>query len=237
MPDYHSFSGRGGYAFPLFNRSAGPNAHNLQPQLLANLSDLWGQPVEPQQAFDAITALLSATSYTSRFAWDLEEVFPHIPFPASGLVFTEAAAIGAEIRALETFARPPAMGFRSARLSGQATEGGLAVPSINRAWTEEESGTGSVQLQALGTLRLSGVPARVWRFAVSGYRVLPKWLEARNSERLDAALQRAILDIAWRIEELLHWFDAADPVLVQAIARPLTNAELGLGPAPAAPVE
>jgi hypothetical protein len=58
---------------------------------------------------------------------------------------------------------------------------------------------------------------------------LPRWLIARNGEALDAALQRVALDAAWRIEELLHWFDAADVVLAAALADPLTRAGLGLG--------
>ena len=78
------------------------------------------------------------------------------------------------------------------------------------------------------SLRISNLPERVWQFAVSGYRVLPRWLAARNGEALDAALQRAILDVAWRIEELLHWFDAADQVLARAIEASLSRADLGL---------
>ena len=231
LPDYHAFSGRGGYAFPLFNRAAGTDAHNLHPVLLSHLSDGYGHPVEPDQVFDVIAALLSATSYTSRFAWDLEEAFPHVPFPAQGEVFAQARIAGAEIRALETFSRAPAEGFRSARLAGRATGTTLSMPVAGRMWEEGTNGIGAVLLQSDGSLRLTGVPERVWRFAVSGYRVLYRWLHARDGEVLDAALQRAILDIVWRIEELLHWFDAADPLLAQAIARPLTRQELGLGPA------
>lgn len=37
-----------------------------------------------------------------------------------------------------------------------------------------------------------------------------------------------MLDVAWRIDELLHWFDAADPVLERALVKPLTRDELGL---------
>lgn len=89
-------------------------------------------------------------------------------------------------------------------------------------------GAGFVALQEDQSLRIANLSERVWQFAVSGYRVLPRWLAARNGEALDSALQRAILDIAWRIEELLHWFDAADPVLAHAIADPLTRPRLGL---------
>ena len=65
--------------------------------------------------------------------------------------------------------------------------------------------------------------------------MLPRFLAARAGAALDAAMQRAILDLAWRIEELLHWFALADPVLEAAIASPLTRAELGLGPLPDSP--
>ena len=229
LPDYHSFRGSyGGYAFPLWDRRHGPDAHNLNLSLLAGLAAAYGWPVTLEDAFDAITALLSATSYTSRFAWDLEEAFAHVPFPADGAVFAEAVRIGAEIRALETFAREPAPTFHSARLTGRATGVILAVPPTGRAFLADGSGAGYVPLQADQSLRMANVSARVWQFAVSGYRVLPRWLAARNGEALNAALQRAILDVAWRIEELLHWFDAADKVLARAVAASLTRHELGL---------
>ena len=65
--------------------------------------------------------------------------------------------------------------------------------------------------------------------------MLPRFLAARAGAALDAAMQRAILDLAWRIEELLHWFAQADTVLAAAIASPLTRAELGIGPLPDSP--
>ncbi|GGG40566.1 hypothetical protein GCM10010964_30220 [Caldovatus sediminis] len=241
LPDYHAFRGSyGGYAFPLWDRRRGATAHNLNPALLAGLAAAYGAPVTPEAAFDAITALLSATSYTRRFAWDLEEAFAHIPFPAEADAFAEAARLGAAIREVETFARAPGTAFRSARLLGRASGVTLAVPPIARAFLDAGDGTGFVPLQEDQSLRLARLPERVWAFAVSGYRVLPRWLAARQGEALDAALQRAILDVAWRIEELLHLFDAADAVLARALERPLTRAALGLSPPgtpPAAGVE
>ncbi|MDQ3143522.1 MAG: hypothetical protein M3Q57_01400, partial [Pseudomonadota bacterium] len=103
VPDYHSFRGSyGGYAFPLYDRREGPDATNLSPVLLASLGEAYGQVVTAEDAFDAILALLSATSYTRRFAEDLEDVFPHIPFPADHAVLMRAITIGGEIRTVET---------------------------------------------------------------------------------------------------------------------------------------
>ena len=43
--------------------------------------------------------------------------------------------------------------------------------------------------------------------------------------------------MTWRIEALLHWFDAADPVLASAIARPLARQEPGFGLPPSEPLD
>jgi hypothetical protein len=228
-PDYHSFRGSyGGYAFPLFDRRQGPQAHNLDPALLDGLADAYAQDVSPQEVFDAIAALLSAPSYTHRFAADLEEAFPHIPFPADATVFAEAARIGAEIRGLETFARPAAGAFRTARIVGTAPAGAcLAIPSLSEAFVSAGD-AGRIALVAGGGLALDQVPSAAWHFAVSGYRVLYRWLAARNGEAWNATLQRGALDLVNRLTELLHWFTLADAVLVQAVATPLTRTRLGL---------
>ena len=234
-PDRHAFRGSyGGYAFPLWDRRRGPAADNLNPALLAGLGAVYGGAVTPEAAFNAIIALLSASSYTMRFAWDLEEVFPHIPFPADAGLFEQAAQIGAEIAALQSFARAPGAGFRSAKLVGQATGRALKIPSLGSAFLAENDDFGRIPLLEDQSLRLANVPKRVWDFAVSGYRVLYRWLKAREGEAL-ADIQRDACDIAWRIEELLHWADAADAVLEAALQRPLTKTVLGLAAPPAQP--
>lgn len=227
--DYHSFCGSyGGYAFPLWDRRHGLEGTNLRPALLDGLASVYGRLVSAQEAFDAIVVLLSAKSYTRRFAWDLEETFAHIPFPAQADVFADAVRIGSEIRLLETFAREPAADFRKARMAGHATGVTLAVPPVGRAFLADGRGSGAVALQEDQSLRLVGVPEPVWRFAVSGYRALPRWLAARNGEALDREFNHALLDVAWRIAELLHWFDSAHQALSRAVDAPLSIADLGL---------
>jgi hypothetical protein len=222
LPDYHAFRGSyGGYAFPLYDRREPGDTSNLAPALLAALSAAYGQPVTAEDAFDAILCLLSATSYTLRFAEDLEDVFPHVPFPADRAVFAAAAALGREIRAVESFARPPdpallAPGF--CRLETQPT--GALAPV--------EFADGALALCDDGSGRVSGLPAEVWQFAVSGYRVLPRWLEARVGLPADFALVRDFRDVAGRIAELIHRFDEADPLLDATLADTLTRDELGL---------
>ena len=73
---------------------------------------------------------------------------------------------------------------------------------------------------------ISGVSDAAWSFSVSGYPILHRWLRARNGQRVDAALQRGILDLVARVEELLHRFREADPLLEQAVEMSLSRKQL-----------
>lgn len=221
-PDRHSFRGSyGGYAFPLHDRRQGHGPYNLKPELVAALTDAYGVAVTPEQVFDAILCLLSARSYTRRFAEDLEDVFPHVPFPLSPQVFTEAARLGAEIRAVETFARPPAEPYRQIARADTAPRGPLGPVDqlVDKGFA----------LCADGSGRISNVPKEVWDFAVSGYRVLPRWLAAREGLEIGASFIPEMRDVAQRIAELLFLFGEADRILDATLADSLTREALGVG--------
>lgn len=83
-----------------------------------------------------------------------------------------------------------------------------------------------------GRGRLSGIPQHVWEFAVSGYRVLPRWIDGRKGQPATLAFIRELRDVALRIHELIHHFAAADLVLADTLAHTLTRAELGFGAEP-----
>jgi predicted helicase len=227
LPDYHAFRGSyGGYAFPLHDRRRGAAVSNLSPNLLASLAEAYGVVVQPADVFDAILALLSAQSYTRRFAEDLEDVFPHVPFPADHAVLMQAAEIGREIRAVETFARPPGLAFLTAafcRLEAAPDTDDVIGAAVRR--------NNEVTLCPDGRGRFSGLPDAVWDFSVSGYRVLPRWIEGRRGLPANRALLREFRDVAGRIAELIHWFHRADLVLEAVLANTLTREELGFPPA------
>ena len=221
LPDYHAFRGSyGGYAFPLYDRRRGPKASNFNPAILTALAEAYGEPVGPEDLFDAILALLSASSYTVRFAEDLEDTFPHIPFPADPALFHQAVAIGHEIRALETFAREPLAEFRAKDFCRLRSEASGPVEL-------HEGEEGEWHFCADGSGRFDGLPPRVWEFAVSGYRVLKRWADAREGLP-GPEYWPQFRDVAARINELLHRFDEADLVLGQVLADTLSRDELGL---------
>jgi hypothetical protein len=225
LPDYHALRGSyGGYAFPLYDRRPNVAGPNISPILIESLSAAYGEIVTPEEVFDATLCILSATSYTLRFAEDLEDVFPHIPFPAQHPVLQNAARIGREIRMVETFARQPGAAFRRADFVRVTTQprGTIVAPDY---------ADGSITLCGDGTGRITALPQSVWDFSVSGYRLLPRWIEARIGLQPDLALVEELRDICGRIAELIDLFTQADIVLEATLQETLTREALGLDPA------
>ncbi len=71
------------------------------------------------------------------------------------------------------------------------------------------------------------MPEAVWGFAVSGYRLLPRWLEARIDLPSDLAFVRDLRDICGRIAELIDLFAEADTILDATLHESLTREALG----------
>jgi hypothetical protein len=187
--------------------------------MIESLGTAYGQPVVPEHVFDAILCLLSASSYTRRFAEDLEDVFPHVPFPARHPVFEDAVRIGREIRTIETFAREPREAYRRPGFARVVTHPRGAVAAV-------ECMDGGITLCSNGTGRITGVPEAVWSFAVSGYRVLPRWIESRIGTPADLNFVRELRDVSSRIAELIDLFAEADIVLEATLRETLPREAL-----------
>ena len=223
LPDYHAFRGSyGGYAFPLHDHRPDINASNLSPALIESLSTAYGEPVAAEDVFDAILCLLSASSYTLRFAEDLEDVFPHVPFPAQHAIFEDAVRVGREIRAVETFMRQPKEAYRRPNFVRVVSQPHGAVAPVEYA-------DGAITLCGDGTGRILGLPQPVWDFSVSGYRLVPRWLEARVGLPAELALVRELRDICGCVAELIDLFANADIVLESTLHETLTLRGVGLG--------
>jgi hypothetical protein len=69
----------------------------------------------------------------------------------------------------------------------------------------------------------------VWDFSVSGYRVVPRWLEARIGLPADLNVVRELRDICGRVAELIDLFAQADIVLETTLRESLTREALGFG--------
>jgi hypothetical protein len=225
LPDYHAFRGSyGGYAFPLHDWRPESVGTNIASALSDGLTAAYGVAVTPEQVFDAILCLLSARSYTLRFAEDLEDVFPHVPFPADHAAFAASATLGAQIRAVQTFDAAHPLGSLAdpafVRLVTAPTQGALLEP--------EGPNAGRLTLCADGTGEVEGLPPVLWAFEVSGYPVLRRWLEGRAGLPVDLALFDAFRDVCARLAELIDLFDRADTLLADSLAATLNREALGM---------
>jgi predicted helicase len=225
LPDYHAFRGSyGGYAFPLHDRRPEVAATNVAHALIEGLTAAYGVPVAPEQIFDAILCLLSASSYTMQFAEDLEDVFPHVPFPADHEVFVRAAALGGLIRATQTF--DPA--HAPVSLADRAFVRLTSAPAPGAVLQAAQAQDDRLALCADGSGLVEGLPARLWGFEVSGYPVLRRWLEGRVGQAVDIALFDALRDVCARIAELQELLGQADTLLAGALAATLNREALGM---------
>ena len=218
LPDYHAFRGSyGGYTFPLHDRRPARAQPNLSADLVDSLTTVYGTAVTAENVFDAILCLLSASTYTLRFAEDLEDEFPHIPLPADHAVFDQAAVLGAQIREIETFARTPSAldDLSFVQLATTPSAGALLH-------VDEPHGT-TLNLCADGSGTVTGLPEFLWEFEVSGYPVLQRWMEGRKDLPVNLALFQAFQDICGRIANLTEMFGQADTILAQALNTPLTR--------------
>ena len=195
--------------------------------MLEGLAAAYGVAVTPDEVFDVILCLLSAQSYSLRFAEDLEDVFPHVPFPANHAVFVRAAQLGTRIRAIQTFdpAQPPARSADPAfvRLATAPTPGAGLAPS--------DPDGGSLTLCADGSGQVEGLPEALWAFEVSGYPVLQRWLEGRAGQAVDLALFDAFRDVCARLAEHIDFAAQADNILADALVATLNRDALGLSAA------
>ncbi len=124
---------------------------------------------------------------------------------------------------VETFAREPGASFRPPGFVRLATEPrGALQPS--------EYTDGGITLCENGSGRIIGLPRPVWDFSVSGYRVLPRWLDGRVGLPVDRALVQEFRDISARVAELLALFAEADNVLEATLQETLSREALGFGP-------
>ncbi len=225
LPDYHAFRGSyGGYAFPLHDRRPAVNDTNIARPLIDGLGAAYGTAVHPDQIFHVILCLLSARTYSLRFAEDLEDVFPHIPLPADPAVFQRAAALGERIRATQTFDG----GALPAALADATFVRLLVAPTPGAGLTALPPDGARLTLCADGSGVVEGVPPRLWAFEVSGYPVLARWLEGRQGLPLDLALFDAFRDICARIDELIALAEQADAILEDALTATLNRDALGM---------
>lgn len=219
FPNRHVYGGHGAHIFPIWDRSAGQwSSHNFHPALLENLSHHWGLEITPEQLFAYCYGVLAWEGYSLRFARELVQSFPRVPFPRDYGLFQEGAALGQRLIDWHSFReRYPGDGSITLQGTGTAMEKCVYDPQTRRLAVAAETYAAPVSPDA-------------WGYVVSGYEVLRQWVKRRLGLPLDLEIQGQLLDVIWALEQTVGLRPALNDFGERLLAAPhFSRQELGLG--------
>jgi len=219
LPNLHAFGGHQSYIFPLWDHSNGAwSTHNFRPALLENLSSRWGRAVGPEELFAYCYGVLGWEGYSLRFARELVQSFPRVPFPWDYGLFQEGMELGQRLVNWHSF-RECYPGDGSLTIQGPTTniEKSDYNPQSRRLCLAAETYASPVSLDA-------------WGYVVSGYEVLRQWVKRRAGLPLTLEIQRQLLDVIWAVERTVSLRPVLNDFGERLLAAPhFSIQELGLG--------
>ena len=151
---------------------------NLNPKLVAALTETHGRELSPEAIFHYIYAVLYAPTYRRKYAEFLRIDFPRIPFTTNRVLFAELANLGARLAGLHLLKSPeldpPTCRFEGAgdaRVAKTKAQGFRYDPDEQRLYVNR-------------TQYFGPVPQEIYEFRIGGYQVCQKWLKDRKGRRL-----------------------------------------------------
>jgi hypothetical protein len=190
VPDLHHYNGRGGRVFPLW-RDAAATTPNVHPKLLESLAAKYQKPVTAEDFLAYLAGVAANPAYTARFQADLAQPGLRIPLTTQPDLFAKAVALGRRVIWLHTFgerfvdpkAGRPKGPPRLRNGPGPRIPKGGGIPSDPASMPEKMSYDESRNRLLVGKGFVENVPPAVWRYEVSGKRVLAQWFSYRKKNR------------------------------------------------------
>jgi len=221
VPDYDHFRGSfGGAVLPLW-RDAAASKPNIVTPLLDYLAILYDSPVTGPDFFAYVAAVLGHSGYTERYHEELSTPGPRVPITHDRDKFFAAAALGRQVLWLHTHgerffddaaARPKAtIPMGQARIT-------KAIPIEEAGMPNEYSYDSGSHILRVGDGQFAPVAPEVWGYAVSGMKVVSKWLgyrmrdpRGRKSSALEDIVTRPwpaewtseLLQLLWMLERIV----------------------------------
>ena len=190
IPDFHHYSGRGGRVFPLWRDSAATEP-NLPPKLLPVLAKTYKLDVTAEDFLAYLAAVAANPAYTARFQGDLVQPGLRIPLTARPELFARAVELGRRVIWLHTFGeryadpkadRPSGPPRLPKERAPRIPKGG-AIAADPDSMPDAMGYDESMSRLLVGAGYIDHVPAAVWRYEVSGKRVLTQWFSYRKKNR------------------------------------------------------
>jgi hypothetical protein len=190
IPDLHHYNGRGGRVFPLWRNGAAPHS-NLAPSFLEMLSRHYKRNVSPEDFFAYLAGVAAHPAYTARFQRDLAQPGLRIPLTTDRELFTKAVEQGRKVIWLHTFgeryvdpkAKRPKGPPRLPKGQRPTIPKEGEIPNDPAAMPDEIVYDEARRRLLVGKGFVEHVPPEVWRYEVSGKRVLTQWFSYRKLNR------------------------------------------------------
>lgn len=191
VPDLHHYKGSfGGRVFPLWS-DADATRSNLNPAVLAGLTDFYGEAVAPPDLMAYVAAVLAHPAFTARFAADLKQPGLRVPVTADAALFRRAVEIGREVIWLHTYGerfQDAAAGrsYQAPRLDkahAPVIPVGGGIPGAPEPLPETMDYDPATRRLTVGKGHVDNVMPEVWAYEVSGKQVLKHWFSYRRRDR------------------------------------------------------
>ena len=191
IEDFNLFYRGGNVNFPLYlyptadrddlfaHHEASERQPNLNPELVASLTEAHRQTPSPEEIFHYIYAILHAPSYREKYAEFLRTDFPHVPFTGNRKLFANIATLGTLLADLHLL-NSPEIDPPTCHFEGQ----GDAVVARTKAqgfrYDADEQ-----RMYVNKTQYFGPVSPEVYEYQIGGYQVCDKWLKDRKERRLN----------------------------------------------------
>ena len=238
LPDLHHFRGSYGAkeVFPLYCAQDASEA-NLAPELLEVLGSTYQRNVTPEDFLAYLYGALAQPAFTKRFEKELETRKLCVPITKDAALFEKIREAGARLLWLHTYGeRFVPAGETARRVPPGAAKCVQAIPGIAEEFTYSDADQ---------TLRISGgafapVAPAVYRFEVSGLKVVQSWLKYRmrkgagkKSSPLDdirpqgwtSQFTTELLELLWVLEATVASYPEQERLLEAVLASDCVRAD------------
>lgn len=180
MPDRHYFAGRGGKDIISLYRTADASEVNILPGMLELLGKTYKHTVTPEDFLAYVYGVLAQPTFTARFAKELETRELRVPITKDKKLFEKVRAVGARLLWLHTYAeRFIPKGKKRGHVPRGKAKCTKAIPGDPDGYPESFEYNDTTQTLHVGEGEFRPVSSEIFKFEVSGLKVVQSWLKYR----------------------------------------------------------
>ena len=247
LPDLHHFPGGSGKSIVPLYRTADASESNLLPGLQDLLGKTLGRKVTPEHFLAYVYGVLAHPAFTERFSQELETRDLRVPLTKDPTLFEQVRKTGTRLLRLHTYGERFAGGRQRGRVPRGAARCARAVPGDPAGYPEAFRYDDATRTLHVGAGEFAPVTPEVYRFEVSGLKVVQSWLKYRmkdgggkksstldhiRPERWTPGFTTELLELLWVLEATLDSYPEQERLLDAVAEGPCFRAD-ELPPVPA----